>query len=78
MKRLLLLLAAALLLCSCANKSMTRYEALAPALEKDGFDGAIHKVKKEEKDLYGSNSQFLYYFDLGTPTITTGTSRKAP
>lgn len=66
MKRLLLLLAAALLLCSCANKSMTRYEALAPALEKDGFDGAIHKVKKEEKDLYGSNSQFLYYFDLGT------------
>lgn len=45
---------------------MTRYEALAPALKKDGFEGAIQKVKKEEKDLYGSNSQFLYYFDLGT------------
>lgn len=44
---------------------MTRYEALAPALEKKGFEGAIEKVVKEEKDLYGSNSQFLYYFDLG-------------
>lgn len=66
MKRLFLLLVAALLLCSCANKSMTRYEALAPALKKGGFEGAIQKVKKEEADLYGSNSQFLYYFDLGT------------
>lgn len=45
---------------------MTRYEALAPTLEKDGFEGTIQKVKKEEKDLYGSNSQFLYHFDLGT------------
>lgn len=45
---------------------MTRYEALHPALEKGGFEGAIQKVKKEEPDLYGSNSQFLYYFDLGS------------
>jgi len=66
MKRLILFLAAALVLCSCANKSMTRYEALAPTLKKEGFEGAIQKVKKEERDLYGDNSQFLYHFDLGT------------
>lgn len=65
MKRLLLLLLAAILLSSCANKSMTRYETLAPVLEKKGFDGAIAEVKKKRDDLYGSNSEFLYYFDLG-------------
>ena len=65
MKRLFLLLLSTILFSACANKSMTRYEALAPALEKKGFEGAIEKVVKEEKDLYGSNSQFLYYFDLG-------------
>ncbi len=66
MKRLIILLASALLLCSCANKSMTRYETLAPALEKKGFEGAIEKAKKEEPKIYGSNSEFLYNFDLGT------------
>lgn len=66
MKRLLVLFATTLLLCSCANKSMTRYETLAPALERGGYEGAIQKAKEKQKDIYGSNSQFLYYFDLGT------------
>ncbi|MCQ2108921.1 MAG: hypothetical protein MJZ05_09195 [Fibrobacter sp.] len=66
MKRLVLLLLSTLLLCSCANKSMVRYETLAPALEKGGFEGAIQKAKKEQKSIYGDNSKFLYYFDLGT------------
>lgn len=65
MKRLLLLALAAVLLSSCANKSMTRYETLAPTLEKKGFEATIAEVKKEQKDLYGSNSEFLYYYDLG-------------
>ena len=63
---LILVSVLALLLCSCANKAMTRYETLAPALKKGGFEGAINKAKKDEKDLYGSNSVFLYNFDLGT------------
>ncbi len=65
MKRLALLFIAALLLTSCANKSMTRYETLAPTLEKKGFDATIAEVKKQQKDLYGSNSEWLYYYDLG-------------
>ena len=44
---------------------MTRYEELAPTLEKKGFDATISQVKKKQKDLYGSNSEFLYYYDLG-------------
>lgn len=66
MKRLVILLLSALLLCSCANKSLTRYETLAPALQQNGFEGAIQKAKKEQKNIYGDNSKFLYYFDLGT------------
>jgi hypothetical protein len=66
MKRLILLIASALLLCSCANKSMTRYETLAPVLEKKGFEGTIEKIEKEKDDIYGKNSEFLYYFDKGT------------
>ncbi len=63
MKKLLLLLTA-ILLTSCANKSMTRYETLSPTLEKKGFDATITEVKKEKDDLYGSSSEFLYYYDL--------------
>lgn len=44
---------------------MTRYEELAQPLEKKGVEATIEKVKKEQKDLYGSNSEFLYYYDLG-------------
>ncbi|MCQ2055285.1 MAG: hypothetical protein MJY82_08345 [Fibrobacter sp.] len=65
MKRLALLVVAALLFTSCANKSMTRYETLAPTLEKKGFEATISEVKKQKEDLYGSNSEFLYYYDLG-------------
>jgi len=64
MKRYLLLLIAILLM-SCANKSMTRYETLSPTLEKKGFDATIKEVEKQKDDLYGSNSEFLYYYDLG-------------
>ena len=44
---------------------MTRYEELAQPLEKKGIDATIEKMKKDQDDLYGSNSEFLYYFDLG-------------
>ena len=65
MKRLLLLAVSALLLCSCANKSMTRYETLAPVLKKEGFEGTIEKIEKKKDDLYGEKSAFLYHFDEG-------------
>lgn len=65
MKKLLLLLAAALLLCSCSNRAVTRYDALAPTYEKHGPEAAIQEIQKKRDDLYGSNSDFLYYFDLG-------------
>ena len=65
MKRLILFLTASLLFTACANKSMTRYEALAPVFEHNGIEAAINEVKKQQEDLYGDNSEFLYYFDLG-------------
>ncbi|MFA6342245.1 MAG: hypothetical protein WCX75_05250 [Fibrobacteraceae bacterium] len=66
MKRLFLFLSLALLLSSCANKSMTRYEELSEPLEKGGFEAGIKAVVENQEDLYGSNTEFLYYFDLGT------------
>ena len=65
MKRLLLILSAVLLFSGCANKSITRYEALAPVFEHKGYEAAINEVKKQREDLYGEKTEFLYYFDLG-------------
>ncbi len=65
MKRLFLLFVASILFTACANKSITRYEALAPTFENKGCEETIAQVKKQQKDLYGEKSEFLYYFDLG-------------
>jgi len=65
MKRLLIILSAVLLFTGCANKSITRYEALAPVFEHNGCEAAIAEVQKQQEDLYGEKSEFLYYFDLG-------------
>ena len=66
MKHLLLLLTtAAMIFTGCANKSVTRYEALAPTFEHKGCEAAIAEVQKQKDDLYGSDTEFLYYFDLG-------------
>ena len=65
MKQLILLLATTLFFMACANKSITRYEALAPVFEHNGFEAAINEVKKQQEDLYGEKTEFLYYFDLG-------------
>ena len=65
MKRFILLAVSAFLLCSCANKSLTRYETLAPVLEKEGFEATIKKIEEEKDDIYGDNSVFLYHFDQG-------------
>ena len=66
MKRLFLLLVSVILFTACANKSITRYESLAPVFENEGCEAAIAEVKKQKDDLYGDKSEFLYYFDLGT------------
>jgi hypothetical protein len=44
---------------------VTRYEALAPVFEHKGIEAAINEVKKQQEDLYGEKTEFLYYFDLG-------------
>lgn len=64
--RLFSILLCAVFLSACANKSMTRYEELSKPLQKGGFSAAIDAVQKNEEDLYGSNSVFLYHFDLAT------------
>ena len=51
MKHFILLALSALLLCSCANKSLTRYETLAPVLEKKGFEATIKKIEEEKEDI---------------------------
>ena len=65
MKRFILLLAATVFFTACANKSITRYEALAPVFEHNGCESAIAELQKQRDDLYGDNTEFLYYFDLG-------------
>ena len=65
MKRLLFLLSTALMLCSCANKAITRYEQLAPTYEQKGIEATIQQIDKKKDDLYGDKSLFLYHFDLG-------------
>jgi hypothetical protein len=65
MKRLLILFVVSILFTACANKSITRYEALAPTFENKGCEATISQVQKQQKDLYGEKSEFLYYFDLG-------------
>ena len=65
MNRLLLLLVTSLLFTACANKSMTRYEALAPVFEQNGIEAAIAATQKGKDDLYGDDNAFLYHFDLG-------------
>ena len=65
MKRLLILFVVSILFTACANKSITRYEALAPIFEHNGYEATINAVKKQQEDLYGEKTEFLYYFDLG-------------
>lgn len=64
--RLFPILLCVIFLGACANKSMTRYEELSEPLKKGGFTAAIDAVQKNEEDLYGSNSVFLFHFDLAT------------
>ena len=77
MKRLVLFALSAFLLCSCANKSMTRYETLAPVLKKEGFEGTIQKIEKKKDDIYGKNSEFLYHFDKGMLYHYTGNNKES-
>ena len=65
MKRLLILLTSAILFSACANKSMTRYDALAPTFEHKGCEETINIIKKDHEKLYGEDTEFLHYFDLG-------------
>lgn len=77
MKRIALLLSSLLMLCSCANKAMTRYEALAPTLEKKGYTETIKEIDKKKDKLYGENSAYLYHFDLGTLYHYNGENEKS-
>ncbi len=67
----------AFFLVACANKSMTRYETLSEPLKKGGFSAAIDAVQKDKDKLYGSNTLFLYHFDLATLFHYNGDARKS-
>lgn len=75
--RFFLLALCLFLFASCANKSMTRYEELSKPLVKGGFSSAIDAVQKNREKLYGSNSEFLYHFDLATLYHYEGNYRKS-
>lgn len=75
--RFFLLALCLFLFASCANKSMTRYEELSKPLAKGGFSSAIDAVQKNREKLYGSNSEFLYHFDLATLYHYEGNYRKS-
>lgn len=75
--RLFVLAFSLLFFASCANKSMTRYEELAKPMAKGGFPATIDAVQKNQEKLYGSNSEFLYHFDLGTLYHYDGDFRKS-
>ena len=77
MKRFILLLATTLFFSACANKSITRYEALAPVFEHKGYEATINEVKKQHEDLYGEKNEFLYYFDLGVLYHYSGNFRES-
>lgn len=64
MKKWLLAVFAALLLCSC-SKSMQRFDQLNQAYMSNGFGAAINEVQTHKEELYGENDQFLYYYDMG-------------
>ena len=56
---------------------MTRYEELSEPLEKEGFSAVIKKVQDKQDKLYGSNSVFLYHFDLATLYHYNGEYKKS-
>ncbi|MEO6094342.1 MAG: hypothetical protein ABIW76_01225 [Fibrobacteria bacterium] len=57
-------IASALFLAACADKSLLRFEKIAESAQKDDYAKAASDVRKH-KDLYGSGSQLLYHMDLG-------------
>jgi len=63
--RRVLLVLGALLLVSCANKATVRLEKLAKPAEQGNYVAAVEAVRKGQSSLYGSNSEYLYEFDLG-------------
>lgn len=64
MKKWLIAIFAALLLCSC-SKSMQRFDQLNQAYMGNGFGAAINEIQTHKEDLYGENDKFLYYYDMG-------------
>ena len=54
-----------LLLAGCANRGMTRYDAITKQATSQDFLTAAKTLKKERSALYGSQSNLLYYMDVG-------------
>ncbi len=55
----------ALFLVGCANRGMTRYEAITKQASTQDYLSAAKTLKKERSKLYGSQSTLLYYLDVG-------------
>ena len=65
MKRFILLLAATVFFTACANKSITRYEALAPVFEHNGCESAIAELQKQCDDLFHFILPFFFVGGFG-------------
>ena len=49
----------------CANRSLARFDALSKPTQTQDFLAAAKKIRSERSSLYGSQSDLLYYLDLG-------------
>jgi hypothetical protein len=55
----------ALVLAGCANKGVTRYDAITKQASSQDYLAAVKTLKKERSALYGSQSALLYNLDVG-------------
>jgi tetratricopeptide (TPR) repeat protein len=54
-----------LLLAGCANRGLTRYDAIVKQASSQDYLAAVKVLKKERAKLYGSQSALLYNMDVG-------------
>src|SRR4051812_48400819 len=55
----------ALFLFGCANRGLTRYDAITKQASSQDYLDAVKLLKKERSKLYGSQSSLLYDLDVG-------------
>jgi tetratricopeptide (TPR) repeat protein len=62
---LIFILPLLLVLGGCANRGITRYQAISKQTSAQDYLAAVKILKKERSALYGTQSTLLYYMDVG-------------